>query len=112
MPKRPAPLGPKRLHVTSPARLDIDDALDYMAREASLETALRFADRITRDLERLASVGHAGVSREWVSPGLRMTTIGRYCIFFRVTPSETIILRFLHGARDIESIAFPSDTST
>lgn len=107
MPKRPAPLGPKQLHVTAPARADIDEVLDYLATEASLETALRFADRIAKEFDRLAAIGHSGVSREGVSPGLRMTIIGRYCVYFRVTPTETRNIRFLHGARDINAIVFP-----
>jgi toxin ParE1/3/4 len=106
---RPAPLGPKQLHVTGPARADIDDALAYLAREASLQVALDFADRIDQTLSQLANVGHSGVSREWLSPGLRMTTLTRYCIYFRVTPTETRIIRFLQGSRDISQITFSED---
>jgi toxin ParE1/3/4 len=106
MPYRPPPLGPKQLHVTNPARADIDEALAYLAREASLPTALRFADRIGKELARLADIGHAGVSRDWLSPGLRMTIIGRYCVYFRVTLTETRIIRFLHGSRDVSQIIF------
>ncbi len=41
-----------------------------------------------------------------------MTMIGDYCIYFRVTPTETIILRFLHGARDTDAIIFDPDSVT
>lgn len=107
---KPSPLGPKALHVTAPARSDIDDALDYLAREASLRVALDFADEIGRELTRLADVGHSGVSREWLSPGLRMITVGRYCLYFRVTDTETRIIRVLHGARDVSHIIFPGES--
>jgi toxin ParE1/3/4 len=106
MPYRPPPLGPKQLHVTDPARADIDDALDYLTREAGLNVALRFADRLGEELTHLADVGHAGVSREWISSGLRMTIIGRYCVYFRVTAAEIRIVRFLHGSRDVSQIRF------
>lgn len=106
MPYRPPPLGSKNLHVTAPARADIDDALTYLAREAGLQVALDFSDRIDEALIKLADVGHSGVSREWISPGLRMTTIARYCVYFRVTPTETRIIRFLHGSRDVSAIIF------
>jgi toxin ParE1/3/4 len=106
MPYRPPPIGPKQLHVTAPARADIDEALDYLAREASLQVALDFADRIDRAMNDLATLGHGGVSREWLSPGLRMTVLGRYCIYFRVTPTETRIIRVLHGSRDVSTIIF------
>lgn len=108
MPYQPPPLGQKSLHVTGPARSDIDEILDYLAREASLQVALDFADGMDELMFRLADVGHSGVSREWLSPGLRMTTIGRYCVYFRVTDTETRIIRVLHGARDVAQIAFDS----
>jgi toxin ParE1/3/4 len=102
----PPPLGPKTLHVTNPARADIDEALDYLAREASVRVALDFADEIGRSLANLADLGHSGVSREWLSPGLRMTTVGRYCVYFRLTHTETRIIRVLHGARDVSQAIF------
>lgn len=106
MPYRPPPIGRKHLVVTRPAREDIDSILDYLAREAGVETALRFADTIDSELAKLAYLGHAGVSREQLSPGLRMTLIGSYVVYFRVSLDETFIVRVLHGARDIDAIDF------
>ena len=108
MPYRPPPIGPKTLRITAPAQQDIDEALAYLAQEAGLDVALGFADHIDTELFRLADVGHAGVSRDWLSPGLRMTTIGRYCVYFRLTTAETRIIRFLHGSRDVSQIIFKS----
>ncbi len=110
MPYRPPPLGPKHLHVTDPARADIDDALAHLAREAGLQVAMDFADRIDVALFKLAAIGHAGVARDWLSPGLRMTTLARYCIYFRVTPTETRIIRVLHGSRDVSQVNFDDST--
>lgn len=109
MPYRPPPIGPKRLKLTAPARSDIDGILDYLANEAGIETALRFVDKIDAELAKLAFLGHAGVSREWLSPGLRLTVIGSYVVYFRVIGDETIILRVLHGACDVASIQFEND---
>jgi len=109
MPYRPPPLGPKQLHITAPARSDIDTILAHLAAEAGLNVALDFADRIDETLFNLAALGHGGVSREWLSPGLRMTTLGRYCIYFRVTDTDTRIIRFLHGARDVAAIPLAED---
>lgn len=109
MPYRPPPLGPKTLIMSSLAEADIDDLLDYLAEEASVETALRFADKIDAEFNRLAAIGHAGVSREGLSPGLRLTLIASYAVYFRVTPNEVKIVRVLHGARDISAIGFDED---
>ncbi|HRD74692.1 MAG TPA: type II toxin-antitoxin system RelE/ParE family toxin [Hyphomicrobiaceae bacterium] len=97
--------------MTAPARADIDACLAYIAREAGLDIALRFADDIDAELSRLAWIGHSGASREWLSPGLRLHVLGNYCIYFRVTPTETRIIRFLHGAMDISRLSF-DDTSS
>ena len=106
MPYRPPPLGSKTLDVTAPARADIDETLAYIAKQAGLTVALRFADHIDAELHKLADIGHSGVSRQWLSPGLRMTVIGKYCVYFRLTDTTTRIVRFLHGARDVNAIIF------
>ena len=38
-----------------------------------------------------------------------MTTIARYCVYFRVTSTETRIIRFLHGSRDVSQISFAAN---
>lgn len=106
MSRSPAPLGRKTLVVSGPARADIDEVLAHVAGSAGVEVALRFADRIDNELARLAWLGHSGVSREWLSPGLRLNVLGDYCIYFRVTPTETRIVRFLHGALDVAAASF------
>ena len=51
-------------------------------------------------------VGHSGVPRDNIRPGLRLATHGRYNIYFRVTDTETIIVRVVHGARDARRLRF------
>lgn len=106
MARRPPSLGPKTLELSDSARADIDATLDHIAQQAGLEVALRFAEKIDAELSRLAFIGHSGVSRDWISDGLRMTLIGDYCVFFRLTTTTTRIVRFLHGHRDIDAIMF------
>ena len=102
----PAPLGPKTLVVTGPARADIDGQLDYLARQRGIDIALRFAETIDAELDNLAQLGHSGVSREWLSPGPRMTVLGDRCIYVRVTATETRIVRFLRSSRDASHLPF------
>jgi plasmid stabilization system protein ParE len=70
--------------------------------------ALRFADQIDRELFHLADIGHTGVARDWLGAGLRMTMIGNYCVYFRVSADETRIIRVLRGSRDINRTHFES----
>ena len=109
MPSRLPPLGPKTLRLTRAAEADFDEIIDYIHNEAGTEIANRFAEALDAELAKLAALGHAGASREAVSPGLRLTVFGNYCIYFRLTESKTIVVRILHGARDTTHISFDSD---
>jgi len=60
-------------------------------------------------LVNLASLGHSGASREWISPGLRLHVFGNHCIYFRVTPTETRIVRVLNAAQDLNAIIFEAE---
>ncbi len=39
------------------------------------------------------------------SPGLRVTFHRDYAIYYRLGPDEIVIVRVLHGARDVAAIA-------
>jgi toxin ParE1/3/4 len=107
MPTRP-PLSPKRLDISDAARADIRATIMHLVETAGGEVAARFLQHIDNELTTLADLGHSGVSREWISPGLRLHVLGDYCIYFRITDRETRIVRFLHGARDVSVNTFES----
>jgi toxin ParE1/3/4 len=104
------PLSPKQLQITDTARADIREIISYLASEASPEIAEAFLRRLDAELITLAELGHSGVSREWISPGLRLHVIGNYCAYFRVTEDTTRIIRVLNGARDVDAIVFDALT--
>jgi len=68
------------------------------------------ADRLVRSiyahLETLAATGCAGVPRDAIRPGLRLSVHHRYNIYFRTNTEQIIILRVLHSARDLTGVAF------
>jgi toxin ParE1/3/4 len=105
MTKRPR-LGRKTLAVTAPAQRDLDDILDYLADTAGVEVALRFTDHLDAELSRLAWTGHSGVDREALSPGLRLTIVGNYSVYFRVSDTETRIIHVVRGSRDLRTLDF------
>ena len=88
---------------------DLDALYDYLRRESDAETARRFTSKLNAHLERIARLGHSGVPRDNIRPGLRLATHGRYNIYFRVTDSETIIVRVVHSARDARHLRFDED---
>ena len=72
-------------------------------------TATRYVANLRSHMERIARVGHSGVPRNNISPGLRLAVHGRYNIYFRVTPTETVIARVVHSARDLRRLSFHED---
>lgn len=99
---------PKKLRVSNAARADLGRIFDHIAKDS--ETAAeRFIKRLTGAMQRIADLGHSGVSREWVRPGLRMHVLGSYCIYFRQTTKETQIVRVVHSAMDIDAIIFDGE---
>lgn len=47
----------------------------------------------------------SGPEREHLGPGLRVTFHQKYAIYYLVRPGELVIVRVIHGARDITTIA-------
>jgi plasmid stabilization system protein ParE len=47
----------------------------------------------------------AGAPRSHLAPDLRVLFHGKYAIYYLPRPDEIVIVRVLHGSRDIASIA-------
>ena len=88
---------------------DLDDQADYLASEASLETALRFYDAAVT-FGKLAGMPGMGERRESGNPRLadlriwRIEGFEKHLIFYRPVEDGIEIVRVLHGARDIARI--------
>lgn len=92
------------------ADADLDHQADYLAREASLDTALRFYDAVRATFEKIAQSPTIGQKRESLNPrlaGLRVWRVEgfeKHLIFYRPGDDGVEIIRVLHGARDIDSL--------
>ena len=68
----------------------------------------RSADRMTRrilDICRMkAEFPETGQSREDIAPGIRSASNRPYVIFFRPEEESILVLRILHGRRDVRTI--------
>jgi toxin ParE1/3/4 len=73
--------------------------------EANVVAADRFCDAVEAALEVLASHPEAGPKAGFPNaPAVRMWPLRQhpnYLIFYRVTGSSVVMLRLLHGARDL-----------
>jgi toxin ParE1/3/4 len=67
--------------------------------------AARFLSKIEGEFGIILQTPLIGVKREQFAPGLRVTFHSPYAIYYLPAEQELVIVRVLHGARDVEVIA-------
>ena len=88
------------------AEADLDDIAYYVFRETgSIEIAERLIDSITDRFALLGKYPHAGRHRNDLRPGLRGFPVGSYVILYRVEGEDALILRVVHGRRDLTDLS-------
>jgi len=96
--------------MTAPALTDLDEVYDFIANDSDV-AAQRFTTALLTDLYRVAEIGYTGVPRDHIRKGLRLHRYGSYCIYFRVDGDMLVVVRILHGSRDIGAVEFDSGES-
>lgn len=92
-------------HLVAPeAEHDLDDIWYYIAiNSGSIEIADRFIDSLTHRFYLLSNHPHIGRRRdEELSPGIRSFPVREYIILYKLLNDEVLIVRVLHGSREIE----------
>ena len=82
------------------SRQDLLEIGDYIARD-NRSNARRFVARLNEQCQKIGRAPLGYVSRDDLAPGLRMATLDRYVIFFRVFDGVVRIERILHGTRNL-----------
>jgi toxin ParE1/3/4 len=89
---------------------DLDEQAAYLAKELSLETALRFYDAAAATFEQIARMPSMGERWDSTKPRLAELRVWRiqgfesHLIFYRPASDGVEIVRLLHGARDIDRV--------
>jgi toxin ParE1/3/4 len=94
-------------HLRTPqADSDLDNIWRYIAvQSGSYEIADRLIDSIVDRFLLLATHPHIGRARdEDLRPGLRSFPVGDYIILYRIQGGHVLILRVLHGSRNIHAL--------
>jgi toxin ParE1/3/4 len=94
-------------HLRSPeAEVDLDDVWYYVAKQSgSIEIAERLVDSITDGFFLLSRHPCLGRARdEDLRPGLRSFSVGKYVIIYRVQDEDVIVLRVVHGSRNLKAL--------
>ena len=85
---------------TARAEADIDSIADHIS-DDNPPAAVRLIRDFVRRWELLATLPSSGAPSDDVQPGLRRVIVGQYIAFYAVDDGEVVILRVLHGRRDI-----------
>jgi len=85
------------------AEADLDDIWVYVAKESgNLDVASRLIDALTDRFFLLTNFPQAGRKRDAeFGPGVRSFPVGEYIILYLVEGVDVLILRVVHGARDL-----------
>jgi len=82
------------------AEIDLLEIWLYIA-DDSVRAANRFTKKITDRFPLLARFPDIGQQRDDLRKGLRSFPVGNYIIFYQRQAEGILIVRVLHGARDI-----------
>ncbi len=84
---------------TALALADLREMREYIALDTPA-AARKEAEKIRSTVSRLEAFPHSGRALAKI-PGVREVIAGRYHVFYEVQENNVIVLRVLHGKRDI-----------
>lgn len=105
-----------RIFISKRAELDIEDIAVYLALDNPKAEAM-FREALTDTFQLLSIMPNIGSSRDFHESrfsGLRMFPIKKfekYLIFYQSTDEELLVVRVLHGARDIVALFAKEENS-
>jgi len=89
--------------LTAQAEEDLIEIWSYIADDNS-EAADQLLDEIDEICNTLADTPQAGRIRGELSPNMRSLHVGNYVVFYRPSDDGIIVIRVLHGARDLPEL--------
>jgi toxin ParE1/3/4 len=93
-----------RLTITAHARTDLQEIHSYIAKD-NPEAARHFVEKLRAKARQLSETPGMGRSRgEDLRPGLLSFPVGQYILFYREQPDGIVLVRVIHGSRDIPSL--------
>lgn len=92
-----------QLLITPLAEQDLEAIGDYIAQD-NPRRALSFIEELRNQCERIARNPQGYRTRPELGEGLRSCAHGHYVIFFEANAQDVLIIRVLHGARDLPNL--------
>jgi toxin ParE1/3/4 len=92
-----------RLAFTPLAEQDLEAIADYIAADNPVR-ALSFVRELRAQCQRITLNPPGYRLRPELGDGIRSCAHGHYVIFFEATTKEVLVVRILHGARDLPTV--------
>jgi len=93
------------VRIAARAARDANEIADFIA-QRNPERGESFRRELIERARRTGETPRAHPARDDLSPGLRVTSHGRYPIFFRDLPTHVRIVRIVYSARDLGRIGW------
>ena len=81
----------------------LDEIWLYIAQD-NPDSADAFLDKIEERCQALAQFPFIGTNRDELMPDLRSLPVGNYLIFYMPIEDGIVVVRVLHGMRDIDAL--------
>ena len=99
------PRQPLKVRYTIKADADLSSIWSYLTENGSESRAYEFNSRIHRRIQQAALFPFSGAPRPHLAQHMRVLFYQKYAIYYLPGAEEIIVVRVLHGARDIAAIA-------
>jgi toxin ParE1/3/4 len=93
-----------RVKLSVLAQEDLISVWEYYSGASNIETADQLLHRLNTKINSLADFPDRGVLREDLKIGVRMSVEGKFLIFYEPYKATVLILRVIHGARDLNEL--------
>jgi toxin ParE1/3/4 len=100
----------RQVHLSEAASADIVDQADWYEEKSDWKLAQRWNDAVTLAVVRIMRNPRSGTPCRFGAAELRnirrvsISGFPKHLVFYRAGDYEVLILRVLHGARDVESL--------
>ncbi|QKQ73792.1 type II toxin-antitoxin system RelE/ParE family toxin [Nostoc sp. TCL240-02] len=99
-----------QFRLTKPAIQDIEQIVDYIARQSGLAQSEGFLSKLDAKFAKIAQFPGIGRLRDEILPGIRSLSIENYLILYMPIGQDVEIFRVVSGYRDIKALFDDSDS--
>ncbi len=94
-----------QIEITRCAQIDLDEIWTTIAQTDFLR-ADRYVAKLEAKISRLSKFPERGPDRSDILPNVRVLIEGQYLIFYRFDGHGVVVMRVVHGARDLGDLDF------